>query len=168
MFDIVQTGRLPGSSISALEGDSIHPFRNTCVDEHDGVVVIDFRRCTPHDLSEIYQAFGLLCARKSVHCVLLKTGDEEADAHYSLRDILRTLALVVEVPLHLHLALVSSSSSIALVRDGMEEELRALGCNSRVFPIELEAYEWLAAARDGATFGKAGAADPGAGAGTAA
>ena len=136
--------------------------------EHAGFVVVDFRRCTPHDLSEIYQVFGLLCARKSVHCALLKTGDEQADAHYSLRDILRTLALVVEVPLHLHLALVSSSSSIALVCDGMEEELRALGCNARVFPIELEAYEWLGAARGRATSRKAGAAAPRAGAGTAA
>ena len=71
------------------------------------MVVIDFRRRDASRLFEIYQDFGLLCAREAVRCALLQTGDEDADAHYALRDTLRTLALIAEIPLDLRLAMVA-------------------------------------------------------------
>lgn len=113
--------------------------------EQGGVVVIDFRRCGSRQLSEIYQDFGLRCARREVRCALLKTGDEEPDAHYALRDILRTVALVAEIPLQLRLALVTSSDSVAQVCRTMQQELRALGCDARPFRIERQADQWLRA-----------------------
>ena len=113
--------------------------------EQSGRVVLDFRRCGSRQLSEIYQDFGLRCARSEVRCALLKTGDEEADAHYALRDILRALALVAGIPVHLKVALVTSSDSIAQVCRAMQPELRALGCEARPFRIEREANQWLRA-----------------------
>ena len=114
-------------------------------DEQSSVVVIDFRRCNSRQLSEIYQDFGSQCARREVRRALFTTGDEEAVAHYALRDILRTLALIAEIPLHLRLALVTSSDSVAQVCRTMQEELRALGCDARSFRIERQADDWLRA-----------------------
>lgn len=85
----------------------------------------------------------MLCARQGVHWVLLRAGDEEADFHYSLRDVVRTVVLVAEVRLQLRVGVVSSSRAIALVWQDMAEELRALGCIAQVFAAERKAYEWL-------------------------
>jgi hypothetical protein len=110
---------------------------------HSGVVVIDFRRCGTAQLYAIYQDFGLLCSRGGVRCALLKTGDEDADAHYALRDMLRTVALIAEIPLELRLAMVASSGAVASVGLRMRKELRVLGCDAQVFRTEREAKQWL-------------------------
>jgi hypothetical protein len=125
-----------------VEGE-IHAPHNARIDEHGGFVVVDFRCCKPSQWSEIYQDFGLLCARQGVHWALLRTGDEEPDVHYSLRDVLRTVVLVAEIRLQLRVGVISSSHLVARVCQGMAEELRVLGCIARVFPAELKAYEWL-------------------------
>jgi len=110
--------------------------------------VIDFRRCgSSRQLSEIYQDFGLRCARREVRYALLKTGDEEGDAHYALRDILRAVALVAGIPVHLRLALVASSDSVAQVCQTMQQDLRALGCDARLFRMERQADQWLRAGK---------------------
>lgn len=99
------------------------------------------------ELSEMYQDFAALCAQGKVRWALFKTGEEDGDAHYTLRDVLRTVVLTVGVPLHLKLALVTGSDSVAEVHRDMQEELRALGCDARVFRIEREADRWLRAAQ---------------------
>ena len=106
-------------------------------------VVIDFRCCESHRLSEVYQEFGVLCTRGDVRSVLLHTGDEPPDLHYALRDILRSVVLVVETPLRLKLALVTRSGTVAFVGRAMQNELRALGCDARLFRFQPEAEDWL-------------------------
>ena len=113
------------------------------IDEKGGFVVIDCRDRGSRELSAMYQAFALLCAAEKVRCVLLKTGREEAEAHHALRDVLATLGRVVGTPLHFRLALVAGSDSIAQVYRAMLLELRSLGCDARLFRVELEADRWL-------------------------
>ena len=115
--------------------------------EDNGVVVLDLRRCGVAELLELYQDFGLLCARETVRCALLKTADENAEAHYALLDILRTIALIAQIPLRLRLAIIASSGPIAEVGQAMRAELRVLGCEAQVFCTEGEAERWLRAAR---------------------
>ena len=117
-------------------------------------------------MCDLYQAFALLCARKTVGCVLLRTGDEDANVHYALRDVLATIALIAGIPLHLSLALVTGSPSIAQVCGTMQAELRSLGCDAQVFRAEPQASQWLRvagsrAAAPGFYLGVSGAAAPG-------
>lgn len=112
-----------------------------------GFVIIDVSGCNSHQLSDTYQDFGLLCARRKVRWALLRTGDEDARVHYALRDVLRTVVLIAGVPLHIRLAVVASTDSIAQVCGAMREELRALGCDARVFRIERQAEHWLRAGK---------------------
>jgi len=126
------------------EGGKIQAARH--IDERSGFVTIDFRGCSSQELSEIYQAFALLCVREEVRWALFRTGDEDADAHYALRDILVTVARIAGVPLQFRLALVVSSGPVEDVYADMQGELRALGCDSRVFHMEPEAGRWLRAA----------------------
>lgn len=96
----------------------------------------------------MYQAFALLCARSKVSGALLDAGEEDlADAHYALRDTLVTVARIAEVPLRFRLALVARTGAIAAVYRKVQRELRALGCDARVFRIERRADRWLNAAR---------------------
>lgn len=113
--------------------------------EDNGVVVMDFRRCCVPELLEMYEDFGLLCARETVRYALLKTADEDAEAHYALLDVLRTIALIAQIPLRLRLAMVATSDAIEQVGRDMREELRALGCEAQVFRTEGEADSWLRA-----------------------
>ena len=113
------------------------------IDEQGALVVVDFRGCDSHGVSAVYQAFALLCAREGVRDALLKAGNEDADAHYALRDTLVTLARVVEIPLRFRLALVASSGPIENAYRSMQRELRSLGCDARVFRTASEARQWL-------------------------
>lgn len=105
--------------------------------------MIDFLGCGARELSGIYQAFALLCARQQVRGALLKTGDEAAEAHYALRDTLVTVARIAEIPLNFGLALVASSDPIEAVCRAVQGELRSLGCDARVFRMERQADRWL-------------------------
>jgi hypothetical protein len=116
---------------------------NKCIDEQSGFVVIDFCRCSSCQLSDIYQEFGVLCARGKVRRALLKTSDEDAYAHFALRDVLATVANVVGIPLDFRLALLAGSDPMASVCGVLREELRALGCDARVFRAERQAMKWL-------------------------
>jgi hypothetical protein len=116
-----------------------------CIDEQSGFVVIDFCRCSSCQVSDIYQDFGLLCARGQVRRALLKIGDEDAYAHFALRDVLSTVAHVVGIPLDFRLALLAGSDPMASVCGVLREELRSLGCDTRVFRIERQAMKWLRA-----------------------
>lgn len=113
------------------------------IQERGGFVVIDSRGCEPRRLCSGYQAFGLLCAGKKVRAALVRTGDEDADGHYALRDILTTLARVAGVPLRFRLAFVARSQAIVEVCRAMQEELTPLGCELEVFQVERQAFEWL-------------------------
>jgi hypothetical protein len=97
-------------------------------------------------VSAVYQAFALLCARESVSEALLKAGNEDADAHYALRDTLVTLSRVAEIPLRFRLALVAVAGPIENVYRNMQRELRSLGCDARVFRTAAEARQWLGGA----------------------
>ena len=104
---------------------------------------MDLRGCGSRELSEIYQAFALLCARQTVRGALLKAGDEDADAHYALRDTLVTVARIAGIPLRFRLALVASFGPTAQVYRSLQAELRALGCEAQVFGMEHQADHWL-------------------------
>jgi hypothetical protein len=123
------------------EGEKIPVARR--IEEQSGVVVVDLRGCGSRELSEIYQAFALLCARQAVRGALLKTGDEDADAHYALRDTLVTVARIAGIPLRFRLALVASFGPTAQVYGSLQSELRSLGCDAQVFRMEHQAVQWL-------------------------
>jgi hypothetical protein len=125
-------------------GDGIRARRH--IDEQGALVVVDFRGCDSHGVSAVYQAFALLCARGKVSDALLKAGDEDADAHYALRDTLVTVARVAGIPLRFRLALVASSGPIENVYRNMQRELRSLGCDARIFRESTEARQWLCGA----------------------
>ena len=109
--------------------------------------MVDFRGCNSRELSEMYQAFGLLCAGEKVRAALLMTGGEDADVHYTLRDILVTLARIAGIPVRFRLALVASSGAVERVHRAIQGDLRSLGCDTRVFRRERQAAEWLCGAR---------------------
>lgn len=113
------------------------------VSAQGGFVIIDVSGCDSHQLSASYQNFGLLCARRRVRLALLRTGREDAYADYALRDVLRTVVRIAGIPLRFRLAIVATTDSIAQVCESMSEDLRALGCESRVFRVEREAEQWL-------------------------
>ena len=121
----------------------------TCLQEEKGRVLIDFSCCSSRSLSETYQQFGILCARGNVRAALLKTGDEQAEAHYALRDVLVTIARIAGIPLRFKLALVtaSDSSGKAHLYRCIRDDLRALGCEAKVFRAEGEAKRWLGSDR---------------------
>ena len=106
-------------------------------------MAIRFRGCSSREVSEIYQAFALLCARGKVSGALLEAGGDGADSHYALRDTLVTVARIAGVSLHFRLALVARSGAIEAVYRKAQRELRALGCDARVFRIERLARQWL-------------------------
>jgi hypothetical protein len=105
--------------------------------------VIDARGCEPRRLCDGYQTFGLLCAEGKVRAALVRTGNEDCDGHYTLRDILLTLARVAAVPLRFRLAFVARAGAIVEVCRTLEMELAPLGCELAVFPAERQALEWL-------------------------
>ena len=105
--------------------------------------MIDFRGCDSRGVSEIYQAFAVLCARAEVRRALLKAGNEDPDAHFALRDTLVTLARIAGIPLRFRLALVAGSSRVEGVYRTVQGELRSLGCEARVFRTERGAGRWL-------------------------
>ena len=111
----------------------------------EGWLVFDFGRCNGTELFAAYQELGLLCSSKGrPGSVMLKTGTEDADVHYTLRDVLLTVACIVDSrPLDLRLALVASSVPIARVGCAMRQELSILGCDLRVFGSESKAASWL-------------------------
>ena len=110
-------------------------------------LILDFGRCT-RDPFHLYQQFALLCAQRKVSRVLVRTGAEDADVHYTLHDVLAIVARVLGGPLGIQLALVECSPSIAAVYRAMQPELRSLGCEVRIFGVEREAACWLCGAKD--------------------
>jgi len=116
------------------------------IEEQGGLVVVDFHGCGSYEVSTVYQAFALLCARDKVRAALLMAGDEDADAHYALRDTLVTVSRIAKIPLRFRLALVASSAPIENAYRAMQRELRLLGCDARVFRAASEARQWLCGA----------------------
>ena len=99
----------------------------TRIHREGGLVVVDFRGCGAREPFDLYQAFGLMCAREGLHCALLTTGIEDADAHYTLRDV------------------VATDQPIVRVFSTVQRDLGLLGCDARVFSVEREAERWLRA-----------------------
>jgi hypothetical protein len=94
-------------------------------------------------VTQIYQAFALLCARQEVRRALVKAGDQDADEHHALRDTLLTVGRVAQIPLRFRLALVASSDPVGQVFARARDELKAFGCDVRVFLAEGDATRWL-------------------------
>lgn len=113
------------------------------IDRQGGTVMIDFRGCDSRGVSDIYQAFALLCAREEVRRALLRAGNEDPDAHFALRDTLVTLARIAGIPLRFKLALVAGSTRVEGVYRNAQSELRTLGCEAQVFRTERNAGRWL-------------------------
>lgn len=119
----------------------ITTFRH--IEKQAGFVVVDFRGCGSSEFYQTYQDFGALCARREVRGALLRTGDEQPEAHYTLRDILWTVARVGGISVRFKVALVAPSDAIAHVYWIIRHELRTLGCDARLFRAEEEAERWL-------------------------
>lgn len=113
------------------------------IDRQGGTVMIDFGGCDSRGVSDIYQAFALLCAREEVRRALPRAGNEDPDAHFALRDTLVTLARIAGIPLRFKLALVAGSTRIEGVYRNAQSELRTLGCEAQVFRTERNAGRWL-------------------------
>lgn len=113
------------------------------IKERNGFVVIDSRDCDARRLSYGYQAFGLLCAYGKVSAAVVRTGNEDAEGHYALRDILVTLARIAGIALRFRLAFVARSDAVAEVCRTMQNELTPLGCELEVFQAERQAHEWV-------------------------
>lgn len=109
--------------------------------------VVDFARSS-RGAFDIYEQFALLCARGKVSGVLFKTGAEDADLHYTLRDVLATVADILGGPLDIRLALVANSASAGQVYRSIQPALRALGCEVRIFGLESQASCWLCGGED--------------------
>lgn len=118
-----------------------------CIHEERDRVVIDFAHCGSRQVSDTYQDFGILCAHGKVRAVLVKTSDEQADQHYALRDVLATVVRVAGIALRFRLALVAGSDSIETTYRSIQDELRSLGCETRIFRAEGEAKRWLGSAK---------------------
>jgi hypothetical protein len=101
-------------------------------------LVLDFARCT-RGAYDIYEQLALLCTQRKVSRVLVKAGAEDADVHYTLHDVLATVALALGGPLDLRLAMIEGSPSITRVYRAMQPALRSLGCDMRIFDVESEA-----------------------------
>lgn len=107
---------------------------------------MDFHRCDACEILDAYQDLALLFyAADGCGTVLLRTGNEDAEVHYALRDIVDTAVRIVGNPLRAHVALVRSSYAIRQVCREMQPALRALGCELRLFRQESEATYWLLA-----------------------
>lgn len=117
------------------------------IQEQDGVVVIDSRGCESRSLCDGYQAFGVLCAAGKVRAALVRTGSEDAAGHYTLRDILVTLARIAGIAPRFRLAFVAHSEAIVEVCRDLQRELTPLGCELAIFQTERQAFEWLRSGR---------------------
>ena len=108
------------------------------------MLVIDFDGCDAGEILEAYRDLALLfCAPAGNDAVLLKTGREDAEVHFALHDVVHTLARVVGAKLQVRVALVGSSMSMAEVCSQMQAQLRALGCEVRLFDQQSGAERWL-------------------------
>ena len=107
---------------------------------------MDFHGCDDREALLEYQRLGLaLYASQGPGAVLLMSGNVDAVVHYALRDILCTVARVVERPLRLRLAVLGSGAAIEQVCHAMRFALRAAGCELRLFAAQGEAVQWLLA-----------------------
>lgn len=109
------------------------------------MVVVDFRRSNGHEPFAAYEDFGVRCCDRLPDRVLLWAGEGEADIHYTLVDVLLTVARIVRTPLGMKLAVVTPFGSVAQVARAMQRELLGVGCDLRVFGSESEAMRWLEA-----------------------
>jgi hypothetical protein len=108
------------------------------------VVRIDFRRCDPAAFFAAYQRLAVLLHGNERRCrVLLCAGTEDAEMHYTLRDMVMTLARIGAMPAHVQVALVARSPQVKQVVHRMGPPLRTLGCELELFKDEAGAVAWL-------------------------
>ena len=113
------------------------------ITECPGYVRVDFGSCSSGELSEVYEAFAVLCVDKQIHSALLKAGDDYAPGHYELRNVLQAMAERAEIPFDFKLALIPSTPPIEAVYREAQRDLRAAGFNAWVFRSEHAAKAWL-------------------------
>ncbi len=106
----------------------------------DPVTVVD---CRGHEAFAAYEDFGVRCFERVPDRVLLWAGQAEPDVHFTLADVLLTVARLVRKPLGMRLAVVSPFYSVAQVAAAMRRRLLALGRELAVFERESEAMRWL-------------------------
>ncbi len=113
--------------------------------DHPGCLAIDFGDRSRDDLFAAYQDLGVLCLGAAPRRLLLKAGCEDADSHYALRDVLRTVARVGGPgALDMSIAVVTGSAAVTHVAHTMRADLALLGCRLRVFSNLDDADRWLA------------------------
>lgn len=113
--------------------------------DYPGWLEIDFGDCSRDELFAAYQDLGVLCFGAPPRRLLLKAGREEADGHYALRDVLRTVARVGGAgALQMRVAVVTGSVAVTHVAHTVRADLAPLGCCLRVFSNVDDAGRWLA------------------------
>ena len=113
--------------------------------DRPGWLEIDFGDCSRDDLFAAYQDLGVLCFGTAPRRLLLKAGREDADSHYALRDVLRTVARVGGPgALDMSIAVVTASAAVTHVAHAMRADLAPLGCRLHVFSSLEHAKRWLA------------------------
>ena len=108
-------------------------------------LTIDFDECSRDGVFAAYQDLGVLCFACAPRRLLLRAGSEDAESHYALRDVLRTVARVCGPgALDLSIAVVTRSATVTHVAHAMRADLARLGCRLRVFSSAEHAHRWLA------------------------
>lgn len=114
------------------------------VQHYCGVMVLDLACRSALEIFEAYQCLALLIhAEQAPHMVLIKTGEEDPELHYTLRDLLCTLARIAGTPVRARVAVVGEGADLGAVCRAMNGSLQGLGCPVERFGDVAEAGRWL-------------------------
>ena len=111
------------------------------IQKHETFVQLDLSDCGLPEVLASCTAFAALCMTSPIRCALLKGGDEDRQRCLAVRDLLKTMLLVV--PRDLRLALVPGALRTGAVYRRSEVELRAMGLDARCFENETLAAQWF-------------------------
>jgi hypothetical protein len=113
------------------------------IQEHETFVQVDLGGCGLPELLALCTEFAALCVTARVRCALLQGGDEDMQRCLAVRDLLKTILLVVGVPKDFRLALVPGTPRTRAVYQKSEAELRGAGLDARCFESEDLATQWF-------------------------
>lgn len=117
---------------------------NKCVVEHPTYVLVDFSDGrTSTEIAAAYRYFAILCIQKDTRRALVVAGDDDATAHYALRDAFTTVILAKGIPSNFRLALVGHTTAVQAVYRLIERDFRVLGFNTQIFSDTDKATVWI-------------------------
>jgi len=112
----------------------------------DGYVFVDLRGGYQQlEIGAAYRRLAVITIDKNPRRALVVTGDDDATAHYALRDAFTTIILAVGIPRDFRLALVPAKAPVESVYRTMQRDFQILGIETRIFGELDEAKTWLEA-----------------------